>query len=150
MKTIDAATPYAASFVLFRKGNKLAFVMRQNTQWMDGHYGLIAGKVDPGESFTQAAIREAKEEAGVDLAPSDLRHALTCYRRGVDDDTYWIDVIFEAVDWKGEPYNAEPEKHASLDWLDVDNLPDTVIPVGKFYLEQIKAGHHFAEYGWEE
>lgn len=144
----DTARPYIAAFVIFKKDNKIAFVLRENTGWMDGQYGLIAGKVEHHESFLQAAIREAKEEAGVDLRPDNLTHALTVHRTAPDG-YEWIDTIFMAKDWKGELVNGEPDKHKSLDWLDVDNLPDNVIPVGKFYLEQIAAGNHYAEYGWK-
>ena len=63
----DSARPYIACFVILRKGNKVAMVLRKNTGWMDGYYGLPAGKVEYFEHFTAGAAREAKEEAGVDI-----------------------------------------------------------------------------------
>jgi hypothetical protein len=66
--------------------------------------------------------------------------------RHAEDD--WVDVIFEATQWEGELYNAEPHMHSELVWLDTDNLPENVIPAVRFYLEQIKAGATYAEYGW--
>lgn len=142
-----AATPYVAVIVIFRKDGKIAFVLRQNTDWMNGYYGLPGGKVDSGESITQAAIREAKEETGVTILPKDLTHLLVAHRHDADSD--WIDNIFEAHTWQGELHNAEPDKHASLDWLDPNNLPNNIIPVLKFFLEQVAAGHHYTEYGWK-
>ena len=141
----DTATPYLAVYILFRRDNKLAFVLRKSTAWMDNYYALPAGKVDHDESVLQAAVREAKEEVGIDIAPENLKHLLTVYRRS---DLLFIDILFEAQNWQGELYNAEPEKHSKLDWLDTNNLPDNVIPATKFYLDQIKAGHTYAEYGW--
>jgi len=144
----DSATPYIAVFVIFRKDNKVAFVLRQNTNWMDGYYDLPAGKVEVGESYLQAAVREAKEEAGVMVRPADLKHLLTSHRK--TNDMTWVDVVFEAKQWQGELYNAEPDKHSALDWLDIDNLPDNVAPPGLYRLNQIKAGNRYAEYGWPE
>jgi 8-oxo-dGTP pyrophosphatase MutT (NUDIX family) len=145
----DSATPYIAVFVLLRKANKAAFLMRQNTGWMDGYYDTVAGKVEVGETYRQAAVREAKEEAGVDIRPEDLTYILTAHRNS-DSNMTWVDVVFEVRKWQGEPYNAEPDKHSSLDWLDLDNLPDNVAPPGRYRLEQIAAGHSYAEYGWGE
>src|SRR5690242_13282304 len=115
----DTARPYAASYLIFRKDGKLAFVLRSNTAWMNGYYGLVSGKVEKDESFRQAAVREAREEAGVDIEPEDLKQVLVMDRNeSSDDDMTWVDVYFEASKWKGEVRNNEPEVHSSLDWLD--------------------------------
>lgn len=144
----DSATPYIAAHVILRQDDKIAFVLRQNTNWGDGFYGLLSGKVDHGESYLGAAVREAKEEAGVKIEPSNLKYVLTAHRQS--DDSVWVDVVFEATKWQGEAHNAEPDKHSELAWLDPDNLPDNVVPPIRFYLEQIAAGQHYAEYGWPE
>jgi 8-oxo-dGTP pyrophosphatase MutT (NUDIX family) len=143
----DIATPYTAAHVILRKDGKIAFVLRQNTGWGDGDYGLLSGKVNHGESYLRAAVREAKEEAGIDIKPSGLKHVLTVHRKS---DLLWVDVCFEATKWRGEAYNAEPDKHAELVWLDPNDLPDNVVPPIRFYLEQIAAGNHYAEYGGQE
>lgn len=144
----DTATPYIAVFVLLRKGNKAAFLLRQNTGWMDGYYDVVAGKVEIDETYSQAAVREVKEEAGVDIKSSDLNPLLTNHRKSKD--MTWIDIVFEIHTWKGEPYNAEPEKHSSLDWLDLNNLPDNVAPPGRWRIDQATTGKSYSEYGWQE
>lgn len=143
----DTATPYIASYMILRKGNKVAFVLRSNTSWMNDYYSLPAGKVESDESYTTAAIREAKEEVGVTVKPGDFKQVLTMHRREGSD---WVDVFFEATKWDGEPFNAEPDVHSELAWLDVDNFPDNVIPSVVFAFEQMKQGKQYCEYGWDD
>lgn len=143
----DTAAPYIASYLYFKKDGKTAFIKRQNTGWMDGYYGFPAGKVEKNEAFTQAAVREAKEEVGIDLKPENLRQVLTVHRHTPDMD--WIDAIFEVIDWEGELFNAEPHMHGELVWLNLAELPENIVPVNRFIIEQITAGNHYAEYGWD-
>lgn len=115
---------------------------------MDGQYGLVAGKVEVGESYLKGAVREAKEEAGVDIKTKDLKQILTIHRKE-DDTNTWVDVFFETTKWKSEPHNAEPQVHSKIEWLDPGNLPKNVIPMIMFAFKQIKAGKNYAEYGWD-
>jgi 8-oxo-dGTP pyrophosphatase MutT (NUDIX family) len=143
----DTATPYIACFVLLRRGDEAAFVLRQNTSYMSGFYGLPAGKVEGNESFTQGCIREAKEEAGVDVGTADLAHLITVHRHG--DDIDWVDIYFEAKQWQGEPFNAEPEVHSELRWFPLNDLPENVVPPQRFALESHLQGKTYDEYGWD-
>ena|SRR3990167_5704611 len=145
-----SATPYIASFVIIKKNNKIAFVLRSKTEWMNGYYGLPSGKVEKGESFTACALREAKEEIGINIDPKDLTYVHTVHRHEPSSFAVeWVDVYFEATSWIGEPKNAELHKHSELAWLDPGNLPDNIVPSVRFALEQIKQGKIYSEYGWE-
>jgi len=150
----DTAHPYTAVFVIFREHNKVAFVLRGDLPWMADHYGLPSGKVEIAETFRLAAVREAKEEVGVDIDPKDLKYLLTMQRNsGSQEDgsiLEWVDMYFEATKWNGELINAEPHMHRKLEWLDLKNLPENVIPPVKAALEMIEAGQTYGEYGWEE
>ncbi len=144
----DIPTPYTASYIIFRKEGKIAFLLRQNTSYMSGFYGLVAGKVEIGESFTQAAVREAKEEAGVDVALADMKPILMAHRRS--EDSLWVDLIFEATNWTGDVHNAEPAVHSEIAWFEPNNLPENTVPYVKNYIEAIVAGKTYAEYGWDK
>lgn len=144
----DTATPYCAVYVILRREGKIALVLRKNTDWMNDHYGLPAGKVEKGESMLAAAVREAKEEAGVDIKPENLRHLITIHRN--HPDSVWLDVCFEASEWTGEPYNAEPHVHGELAWFDSEDLPDNVIPSIRTFLDCVKNGQSYCEIGWSE
>lgn len=52
--------------VLIRE-NKILLLRRYNTGFMDGYYSFPAGHVEANETLTQAMVREAKEEIGVDI-----------------------------------------------------------------------------------
>lgn len=145
----NTARPYIASFVIVRKDNKVAFVLRENTKWMNGYYGLPSGKIEKSEQSSAAAIREAKEEIGIIVKAEHLKHLITIHRQEPGEiGNEWIDFYFEVAEWEGEPYNAEPHMHSKLAWLDIDNLPENIIPSVRDALLQIKAGKAYGEYGW--
>lgn len=140
--------PYLAVFVILRKGKQAAFVLRTKTEWMNDHYGLPSGKVELGETGLAAAVRETREEAGVEVKESDLRFLHVCHRKSTDDTDSWTDLLFETAVWKGEPYNAEPSKHGELKWFDLDKLPENTVPSQVFELQQIEQGKSYSEFGW--
>lgn len=146
----DSARPYIACFVVLRRGDTVAMVKRKNTGYMDGYYGLPAGKVEYGEPYVVGAIREAKEEAGVDIAPEHIHFVHVAHRHAEDDTEImdWVDIYFEAETWEGEPYNAETEKSESLEWINIRELPETIVPPQRAALQKIAAGHPYGEYGW--
>lgn len=57
--------PVAVHTFLLRSGSVL-LLRRCNTGFEDGNYGLVGGHLEGGESVTQAAIRECREEVRVD------------------------------------------------------------------------------------
>lgn len=143
----DIATPYVAVYILFRRDDKVAFLLREHTSWMNGHFGLPGGKVEKQESILAATVREAKEEVGVDIQPEDLTLILTGQRH--HDDSDWLDLVFEASKWEGELHNAEPHMHGELAWFDTGNLPKNTVPYVITYLESLSAGDNYVEWGWK-
>ena len=149
--SFGTSQPHIASYMLIKKDGKYAFVLRgEQTKWMQGYYGLPAGKIEINESASAAAIREAKEEVGITVAPKDLRHVLTMHRNEAENDyPEWVDFFFEADSWEGEVHNAEPHMHESVEWLALEELPENVIPNVHAALEAIQAGDHFTEFGFK-
>lgn len=146
MGDIQSARPYCAAYVLLRRKQKYLFVLRQNTSWMNGFYGLPSGKVEPNEGFLRAAIREAQEEVGIAIRPDQLSHAVTLWRL-TEDETEWCTVAFYAHSWEGEPYNAEPHIHSEIAWFGSDELPVNVIPSVRRIIELHESGQTYGEYG---
>lgn len=141
--------PYIASYIIFRNSSgQVAFLLRGHTAWMNNHYSLPAGKVENDESFLACAVREAKEEVGVDVAVKDLTHVLTMHRHEQEQNE-WIDVFFEAAHWQGKLINVEPQVHNQLSWFSLDKLPENMVPNVRYGLEQIAMGNKYCEYNWE-
>ena len=154
----DTQRPYAASYVIVKNvEGKVAFVLRSNTSWMNNYYGLPSGKTEIGESFSEGAVREAKEEIGIDVNPKDITHAITVHRYSKKggwekdaEDMEWIDVYFEVKKWTGSVVNAEPHMHSGIAWLDIANLPDNTIPSVNASLKAYADGRRYLEYGYDE
>ena len=61
-----------ASLIFFRRKNKngqneYLLHQRKNTGFDDGKYSTAGGHMEKGETYISAAIREAKEETGLDI-----------------------------------------------------------------------------------
>jgi NAD+ diphosphatase len=59
-----------AVIVLIRKGHEVLLVHANN--FRDGHYGLVAGFVETGETLEEAVYREVMEETGLHI--TNLRY----------------------------------------------------------------------------
>lgn len=129
--------------LFFIRENQILLLRRYNTGFRDGQYSVPAGHLDGGETVLQAAAREAKEEAGVDLAIHNMTFSTVMHR--IEDDER-VDFFFHVHAWTGEPFNAEPEKCDDLRWFDLNHLPENTVPYVRQALRNHLAGIPFAEY----
>ncbi len=143
----DIATPYIASYILFREQDRIAMLLRTGDRWKTGYWTVPAGKIEKNESYITGALREAYEEVGVKLSRDQLKCVHVSHRQ--EDGNTWVDVYFEALSWSGELVNNEPTAHSELQWWPIDELPDTVIETQATALRKIFAGEHYSELGWE-
>ncbi|UFJ61485.1 NUDIX hydrolase [Brevibacillus sedimenti] len=136
-----------AVHLFLRRGNELLLLRRFNTGYEDGNYSVPAGHLDGGEEVKAAAIREAKEECGIDIDPADLDVVGVMHRKSTDER---IDFFLTASTWSGEIVNAEPDKCDELRWCDMDDLPANVIPYVRQAIHNYRAGKWFDSFGWDE
>lgn len=135
-----------AAFVILERDGKILLARRANTGYADGMYQMPSGHVEAGELPHEAAIREAKEEVGVDIDPRNLSFAHACYRINlVDDVGDYVDFFFRTSVWSGEPENREPEKCDELLWVSADALPEATVAPVKAVLAHIREGRQFSE-----
>jgi 8-oxo-dGTP diphosphatase len=143
---MHAKFPVTVHMLFFRQG-KVLLIRRFQTGYMDGHYSVPAGHLDGNEPVRMAAIREAREEVGVQIEASEISFAGVFHRNEGDER---VDFFVHVESWEGEPVNAEPEKCDELCWSDPKDLPENTIPYVRRAIENFQAGNPFEEFGWEK
>ncbi|MFA5994655.1 MAG: NUDIX domain-containing protein [Parcubacteria group bacterium] len=132
-----------AVYLMLIKEGKILMLRRCNTGYEDGNYSLVAGHVDEGESFKEAIVREAKEEAGIDIELKDVDVAHVMHRVALGR----ISIFLTVKKWSGEIKNMEPEKCDDLSWFDINNLPENTIPYIRKAIENYENGVLYSEDG---
>ncbi|MDP3883113.1 MAG: NUDIX domain-containing protein [Candidatus Staskawiczbacteria bacterium] len=137
-----------SSYIVLIKDSKVLLQRRCNTGYEDGNYGIPAGHVESGESFTKGLIREIKEEIGIDLNSEDVKVAHMMHRYAGENNER-VDAFFIAEKWEGKIENKEPEKCDDLSWFDINNLPENVIPYVRQAIDCINKKVFYSEHGWK-
>ena len=138
--------PYAAAYLILIKNEEILLLRRFNTGYQDGNYGLVSGHFNGGETAKQCIIREANEEAGIEINPADLKVAHIMHRLAPDKE--YFDIYLSAGKWTGNITNMEPDKCDELKWYQIENLPNNILPEIKLALENINKSIYYSEFGW--
>ncbi len=138
-------TATAAVYIVLEQDGKYLLGRRFNTGYQDGNYQVPAGHVEAGELPTEAIIREAKEEIGIEITPQQLEFVHMSYRPKHDQTSDRIDIFFRAQSWQGKVHNNEPDKCDDLQWISINQLPKNMVPHVRDALECIATGVPFRE-----
>lgn len=104
-----------------------------------GKWNGVGGKVKEGETVEKATVREAKEEIGVEIMPSDLEKIAEIYFNFPDKEG-WDNFVhcYVARKWKGEPSESEEMKP---EWFKISEIPyDQMWIDDKYWLNEALAG----------
>lgn len=135
-------------YLVLIKDNKILLSRRYNTGYFDNYYSFPAGHLDGGETLKQAMIRETSEEIGIPLGSDDLELVHTMNRKMVNNER--VDFFFVAKQWQGEPKIIETDKCDSLDWFELDKLPENIIPYIKQAIDSFLNNIIYSEREGEE
>ena len=98
---------------MIQNGNKVVVMDRKNNDWPG--ITFPGGHAEQGESFTDAVIREIKEETNLDISCPQL-----CgIKDWCEDGVRYVVLFYKTNNFVGE---LKPSKEGDVWWEDVDNL----------------------------
>lgn len=113
-----------ATLLFLLKDNQILLAMKKKGFGV-GRWNGVGGKVTPlDQTIRHAAVREAKEEIGVDITPNsleqvaviDFHFAATGEKAGFDQEVH----VFFARSWEGEPSESD---EMSPQWFYQNAIP---------------------------
>ena len=125
--------PKGAIGIYIVKGDKILLFLR-NSSHAGGTWCPPGGHIEYGEDFIDAARREAKEEAGVDIGEIDIMAVTSDVYES--EKRHYITVHTKPRSYKGVPKIMEPEKFDDMKWFPLDKLPENLFPANKHFLSQ--------------
>ena len=102
--------------VMIVQNNKLLLTYRIKGDQL-GVWEVVAGHIESYEKPEDTAIRETKEETGIDIRIT--RHI----GKNIDDTHRFEADIFLAEVVSGEIQNLDPRNHSELKWFELTDLP---------------------------
>lgn len=141
----------AAVIVHDQSSDRVVLLQRgPHAKFAQGMWDLPVGKAAPGEPITATAVRELSEETGLLVDPADLRLAHVIHSSfGVESPNGFVTIVFATHRWSGEPTNLEPMKHACVDWVDVEAIPESFVDTtGAALRSYLSGGLDFSLAGW--
>lgn len=109
--------------VVILEGDKVLLVRHlKGGNHITDTYGLPAGRLESGEEHAQGAIRELKEETGLDAKTQDLTRLATEYhailkRKTGEEAMVWT--VFKCLKYSGE---LKDSVETSPEWVEIGRL----------------------------
>tara|TARA_Y100001936_G_C15580416_1_gene411759 strand:+ start:95 stop:553 length:459 start_codon:yes stop_codon:yes gene_type:complete len=129
--------------LVYLQRNKQTLMLHRVKKAQDFHKGKwngLGGKLEPGETPEECAIREVKEESGFDVTNPRLRGIITFPMFDQVDD--WYVYLFTASEFTGEAIES-PE--GNLSWIDDAQLLDLNLWEGdKVFLKWLDGDRFFS------
>ena len=138
-----------ATLCYVMNGDKTLMLYRNKKEndYHEGKWNGLGGKFEEGESPEECAIREVKEEAGLDVKNPTMKGFITFPNFDEVDD--WYVFIFVFKEFEGELIESN-EGH--LEWIPNNKLPELNLWDGdKIFLEWLFQDKFFsAKFNYEE
>jgi 8-oxo-dGTP pyrophosphatase MutT (NUDIX family) len=118
----DLHTEGVGALVYARSTNRYLFLLR-NKQRNAGHWGIVGGKVEPGETIIHGLIREIEEEIGQNFSKKKFipLETFTADNRKFVYYTFLVDCDQEFVPTLNE-------EHRGYCWVELNDHPKPLHP----------------------
>lgn len=116
----DGITHISTGIAVVRD-NKILMVRRAEGDFLGGSFELPGGGVDKGETITEGAIREVKEETG--LTVSKIVTTFAGFDYSTDRKPHVRQINFTVEVSPGE-VTLDPKEHDDFIWVNASNLND--------------------------
>ena len=97
------------------KDNEVVVTKYKTGNKKEGYYDIPGGKIEEGETPKQTAIREMKEETGIEIQNLKYKGIMTIEY----PDRMFIFDTFISKEYEGEPQEFEEN---TSEWIDIDEL----------------------------
>ena len=133
--------------LIIKKDNKVLLFFRNDGffNYDGGWWVLPAGHIEQGETARDAAIREAKEELDINIAPSDIK--CVHITSNLASRTESFDFYFEVSKYSGTMRNCESGKCVEMRYFTLDEVATlkNVISPTRLSLAALQRGEIYSE-----
>lgn len=110
------------TLLFLRRGDEILLAMKKRG-YGEGKWNGVGGKLDPGETPLQTAIRECQEEINVTPVNPRLSGRLNFFEHENPDFQHSCH-IFVAENWQGDPQETEEMRPR---WFHIDAIPYNIM-----------------------
>lgn len=118
---------------IFIQNNNKEFLIQKRSKEKNEKYGITSGHVEENEEMKQAAIREIKEELGLDIKENELK---LFYSDKVNEDSYNLYILKK--DFHINNLTLQKEEVEFVKWCNINEI-EKIIEEGNFFKTQIEA-----------
>jgi len=135
----------ASTVCYIRDAGRVLLQLKAQGRWGGGWWNGPGGKLHDGESPSEAAVREVREETGL-VVSKLVEHGWLDFRFGDEAEPSLRVHVFSTGRYEGDLCANEEGR---LEWLSEDALPyDDMWPDDRVWLPEMLAGHRFHGAFW--
>ena len=125
-----------AAILVVDSENRLLMLKRSDS----GCWGLPGGATEPGEVVEEAAKRETRKEAGIEVGAMSLFGVFSgpelYYKYPNGDEVYNVTIVYLSRVWHGQV--TLNDEHTAWKWFLANEIPEDVSPPIKPVIEKFK------------